>query len=61
MSKRLKIVKFKVCSQHKACSFCHKSNIPVIMEIKTGKAICKMCIDGVAETMKGMDNDSNPT
>jgi hypothetical protein len=49
-----KIVKFKLQSPHKACSFCSQVNIPVVMEIKTGKAICSQCIAYVIESMKDM-------
>lgn len=51
MNKHKHNLKFKVCSEHKPCSFCGAKNVPVIMEMRTGKAICQPCIDYVAAEM----------
>jgi len=55
---KLKInMKFKLRSEHKACSFCTQKNVPVVMEIRTGKAICASCIQHIAETMEVKDGN----
>lgn len=58
-------IKFKLCSEHKACSFCGAKNVPVVMEMRTGKAICDPCIQQVSGEMKHIGehhgDQPNPT
>jgi hypothetical protein len=61
MSTLKKNIKFKVCSKHKPCSFCNIADIPAVMEMKTGKAICAKCIENVLTMMEGMPDDVTDT
>jgi hypothetical protein len=58
MSIPQKIPKFKLISKHKKCSFCTVSDIPVVMEVKGGHAICSTCINDVATAMEMMQENS---
>lgn len=49
-------LKFKVRSQYKACAFCSENNIPVIMAMHTGKAICDRCLTELSSMIDDPDN-----
>jgi hypothetical protein len=51
-------LKFKVCSEHKECSFCKRIDIPVVMEVSTGKAICERCGTDLAAIARPVPGDS---
>jgi hypothetical protein len=53
-----KIIKFKLTSKHKQCSFCKVAGITVVMEMKGGHAICSTCINDVATAMEMMPEKS---
>ena len=53
-------MKYKVHSIHKACSFCLSKNVPVVMEMRTGKAICVKCILDVQIAMQVLVDEKAP-
>lgn len=49
---------FRVVSPYKECSWCNRKNIPVVMDMMTGAAICEDCTEElkvIADTVDGPD------
>lgn len=60
MTEHKKILKYKIQGGHKECSFCLTKNVTIVMEMRTGKAICGACIKLIGEQMSDKGIHASP-